>query len=231
MAVYGYCRVSTNKQVEEGESLGVQERQIQGWCLIQGESLTETFIERGISGSVPIAKRPEGGRLMSIVRKGDTIVTPRLDRFFRSALDALQTVEHAQKKGIRIIVIDSLGDITGNGMAKAFLTISAAFAELERDNIRERVSTVKADQRSRNRYLGGKVPFGYRVGDDGELVEIVEEQSIIAMARTMRAEGKSLRHIRDMLTASGRRLSLETISRVTLPDADHKPLRLRKPPE
>lgn len=216
MSVYGYCRVSTGKQAEDGESLGVQERQIQGWCLMQGETVAETFVERGVSGSVPIAKRPEGSRLMTLVKKGDTIVTPRLDRFFRSALDALQTVEGAQKKGIRIVVIDALGDITGNGMAKAFLTISAAFAELERDTIKERVSTVKADQRQRGRYLGGKVPYGYRVGPGGELVEDEKEQTAIKYARERRAEGMPLRKIQRALEIIGTgRLSLDAISRIT----------------
>lgn len=216
MAIYGYARVSSDRQAEDGESLGVQERQIQGWCLIQGEELTETFVERGVSGSVPIGKRPEGSRLMAMVRKGDTIVTPRLDRVFRSALDALQTVEAAQKKGIRIVVIDGLGEITGNGMAKAFLTISAAFAELERDTIRERVTTVKADQRSRNRYLGGKVPFGYTVTDDGDLLHNPAEIEIIVAARRERERGASLRSIRDMIGSRfGRKVSLEAISRFT----------------
>lgn len=221
MSIYGYCRVSTDKQAEEGESLGVQQRQIEGWALMQGEPVAETFVERGVSGSVPIAKRPEGSRLMGLVRKGDTIVTPRLDRFFRSALDALQTVEHAQKRGIRIVVIDSLGDITGNGMARAFLTISAAFAELERHTIRERVSTVKADQRSRGRYLGGKVPFGFTVGDEGTdlegmLIEVPAEQAIIEEARRLRAEGTPLRKIQATLKADhATSLSLEAISRVS----------------
>jgi putative DNA-invertase from lambdoid prophage Rac len=216
MAVYGYCRVSTNKQVEEGESLAVQQRQIEGWCLMQGYDLTETFVESGVSASIPIASRPEGSRLMAKARKGDIIVTARLDRCFRSALDALQTVEAAHKKGFRIVVIDHLGDITGNGMAKAFLTIAAAFAELERESIKERVQTVKRDQRSRNRYLGGKVPYGYRVGNDGELVEEINEQAAIKYARELRAQGKPLRHIQRhlrMVVPGG--LSLDTISRIT----------------
>jgi putative DNA-invertase from lambdoid prophage Rac len=44
-------------------------------------------------------------------------------------------------------------------------------AEAERDRIRERISTVKANQKARNRYLGGKRPFGSRLGEDGFLVE------------------------------------------------------------
>jgi len=218
VSVYGYCRVSTDKQAEEGESLGVQERQIQGWCLIAGVDLTETLIERGVSAAIPIMKRPEGARLMSMVRKGDTIVTARLDRLFRSALDALTTVEAMTKKGVRVVVIDGLGDITGNGMAKAFLTIAAAFAELERETIRERVTVVKADQRQRGRYLGGKVPFGFTVGDDGELVEVEDEQAIIAYARDHHQSGASLRKIKVLiLNEFERTISIEAIRRFVKP--------------
>ena len=46
-----------------------------------------------------------------------------------------------------------------------------AFAEAERDGIRERIGQVKADQKARGRYLGGKVPFGFRIGESGDLVE------------------------------------------------------------
>jgi len=198
MAIYGYCRVSTILQADDGESLGVQERQIQGWCMMQGEDLAHLHIERGVSGSVPLGKRPEGSAMMAALKAGDTIVTSRLDRLFRSALDALQTVEAMQKRKIRVVIIDGLGDITGNGMAKAFLTISAAFAELERDTIRERVSTVKADQRKRGRYLGGAVPFGYSRTDDGDLVHNDVEQKIIARVKALRkgAEPGKVRSLR-----------------------------------
>lgn len=215
MSIYGYCRISTAKQADDGESLGVQQRQIEGWCMIAGETLTSTFVECGISGSMPISKRPEGSKLIATLKAGDTIVCARLDRLFRSALDALQTVETMQKRKVKIVIIDALGDITGNGMAKAFLTISAAFAELERDTIRERVTTVKADQRDRGRYLGGRVPFGYKVATDGGLEPIPNEQEIIHKIITVRRTSKSIRYIRDMLAQEyDRSLSLAVIHRI-----------------
>jgi putative DNA-invertase from lambdoid prophage Rac len=50
-------------------------------------------------------------------------------------------------------LLDLGGDIAGNGLSKLFLTIVAAFAEAERDRIRERIGQVKADQKARGRYL------------------------------------------------------------------------------
>jgi DNA invertase Pin-like site-specific DNA recombinase len=49
------------------------------------------------------------------------------------------------------LMLDLGGDISGNGLSKLFLTIAAAFAEAERDRIRERIGQVKADQKARGR--------------------------------------------------------------------------------
>lgn len=53
MTIFAYVRVSTARQVSEGESLDVQERQITGYALMQGLAVDETVIEEGVSGSVP----------------------------------------------------------------------------------------------------------------------------------------------------------------------------------
>src|SRR4029077_17594058 len=110
------------------------------------------------------------GPLFAKLRKGDVVIAPKLDRLFRSALDALQVVEDLKKRGVSLHLLDLGGDISGNGLSKLFLTIAAAFAEAERDRIRERIGQVKADQAARNRYLGGNRPFGFQVSESGELV-------------------------------------------------------------
>jgi putative DNA-invertase from lambdoid prophage Rac len=88
------------------------------------------------------------------------------------------------------------GDIAGNGISKLLLTIAAAFAEAERDLIRERIGQVKADQKSRGRFLGGTVPSGYRLGDDDdELVPVEAQQEAILEMAALQARGLSLRAI------------------------------------
>jgi len=56
---------------------------------MQGLTLDKVFVERGVSGSKPIADRPQGAALLAVLQPGDTVITPKLDRMFRSALDAL----------------------------------------------------------------------------------------------------------------------------------------------
>jgi hypothetical protein len=65
-----------------------------------------------------------------------------------------------------------------------------------------RLDAHKADQRRRGRFLGGSVPFGWRREGDG-LVPVPEQQAAIEWMRAMRAEGLSLRAIRDRLAAEG----------------------------
>jgi putative DNA-invertase from lambdoid prophage Rac len=214
MAVYGYARVSTARQASEGESFDVQRRQIEGYALMHGLALDDVVIEEGVSGSVPVAERPAAGQLFAKLTKGDVVVAPKLDRLFRSALDALKVVEDLKKRGVALHLLDLGGDISGNGLSKLFLTIAAAFAEAERDRIRERIGQVKADQKARGRFLGGKVPFGFRRGDTGVLIRHEAEQEAIQEMIVLRGQGKPLRAIASAMEAKGHRISHEGVAGV-----------------
>jgi putative DNA-invertase from lambdoid prophage Rac len=214
MSVYGYCRVSTLRQASEGESLDVQRRQIEGYAHMHGLTLDDLIVEEGVSGSVPVAERPKGGALFAALKKGDMVIAPKLDRLFRSALDALTVVEDMRKRSVSLCLLDLGGDISGNGLSKLFLTIAAAFAEAERDRIRERIGQVKADQKARGRYLGGTVPFGYRRGQSGELVRHAAEQQAISEIGALWVEGKPLRAIADAMRAKEISISHEGVANV-----------------
>src|SRR3954468_10278174 len=201
MAAYGYVRVSTARQAEEGLSLEVQRRQGEGYALMRGLPLDRVFVEEGVSGSVPLAERPAGGELMAALGPGDAVIAAKLDRAFRSALDALQVVQRFRERGVALHLLDIGGDVA-NGHGKLFMTIVAAFAEAERDRIRERIRGRKGGQRGQSRFLGGKRPFGWRV-EGGRLVEDEREQAALATAKELRAGGASLRKIAAALTATG----------------------------
>ncbi len=214
MAVYGYVRVSTDRQADEGESLGTQQRVIDGYAMMNGLTLDSIFVERGVSGSKPLGERPEGARLLAGLKSGDVVITPKLDRMFRSALDALEVLGRLKDRGISLHMIDLGGDVTGNGVSKLVFTILSAVAEAKRDRIRERIRDVKADQRKRQRYLGGIVPFGWRIGEDGALVEVPEQQRAIQRIVELRRNGLSLRAISASIAADGVKLSHEGVKNV-----------------
>jgi putative DNA-invertase from lambdoid prophage Rac len=128
------------------------------------------FVEGGVSGSTPLADRPQGKHLLETAKAGDVIITPRLDRAFRSASDALGTLEELKADGIGLHMIDLGGDVTGNGISKLVFTILSAVAENERDRIRDRIREVKRHLASQGVYGGGERPFGYDVMDRLDLI-------------------------------------------------------------
>jgi DNA invertase Pin-like site-specific DNA recombinase len=196
MAVYGYCRVSTEEQANEGNSLPAQARRVAGYAMLQDWAVDEVFVERGVSGSVKLAERPEGARLLATLQPGDVIVTPRMDRMFRSSTDALVTLDELKRQPISLHMIDLGGDVLGNGVGKLVFTILAAGADNERERSRERIIEVKRDMASRGLHSGGERPFGYDIVPDGKLRRLVPneaEQRIIAEMREARERGDSFR--------------------------------------
>ena len=220
MATYAYCRVSTARQVDEGESLGVQRRQIEGYAKMMDLAAPQFIVEEGVSGSKPLSERPAGKQLLAVLKPGDVLISAKLDRMFRSARDALDSLEALKAKGVALHLIDLGGDVTGNGISKLVFTILSAVAESERDRIKGRITETKADQRKRGRHLGGSRPFGYRVekgeGDlrGGQLVPDEREQAAISRMKAMRAEGKSLRAIAAAMQAEGFSISHEGVAEV-----------------
>jgi putative DNA-invertase from lambdoid prophage Rac len=222
MAAYAYVRVSTERQAEDGESLGAQQRKIEGYAQSLDLAIDRVIVERGVSGSKPLVERPEGSKLLAMLEGGDVVIAAKLDRMFRSALDALAVLSDLRDRGVSLYLMDLGGDVTGNGVAKLVFTILSAVAEAERDRIRERIVDVKRDQRARGRYLGGKVPFGSKVvtrAEDGKkvqyLVDDPDQQAAIATIHELRAAGASLRRIStEVQRRHGIRLSHEGVARV-----------------
>src|SRR6516165_3115312 len=94
LRAYGYARVSTDQQRDSGISLDEQQRKIEARCTENGWHLEHVYIDAGISGSTPLARRPEGARLLRVAQPQDVVIVAKLDRAFRSALDALTTIQN-----------------------------------------------------------------------------------------------------------------------------------------
>jgi DNA invertase Pin-like site-specific DNA recombinase len=78
--------------------LAEQERPIkeQDW------QLTEMFVEQSVSGSMPLAKRPQGARLLRALRPDDIVISSKLDRCFRSAIDGFQAIEDFKRREVSL---------------------------------------------------------------------------------------------------------------------------------
>jgi DNA invertase Pin-like site-specific DNA recombinase len=214
MGIFGYVRVSTLQQANEGESLDTQLRQIQSYSILKGfEIPPENFItEKGISGSLEFEKRPEGEKLFNQLSEGDILIFSKLDRAFRNTRNALNTLHELKVRGVSVHFIDLGGDVTNDGIGSVIFTILSAFATFERERIATRIREVKQVQKSEGKFLGGFTRFGYRVIEE-KLEKHPEEQVIIQSMKDMRRRGMSLRRISRWLNKThGVSMSHSTVS-------------------
>lgn len=214
MAYFGYIRVSTLQQANDGDSLETQLKQITSYASLKGYDIPlENFItEKGVSGSLEFEKRPEGERLFNLLEFGDALIFSKLDRAFRNTRNALNTLHELKQRGISVHFIDLGGDVTNDGIGSVIFTILSAFATFERERIATRIREVKQVQKADGKFLGGFTRFGYKVVED-RLVKDRSQQKIIKEMKDMKRRGMSLRRISKWLNkAYGVSMSHSTVS-------------------
>ena len=99
------------------------------------------------------ADRPGLIACLDHLRTGDVLVVLDLDRLGRRAHDLIGLIEDLEKRGIAFKALNSPMDTT-TPAGRAFLQIQAAFAEMERNLIRQRVKEGLASARARGRHGG-----------------------------------------------------------------------------
>lgn len=140
---FGYVRVSTDDQTTENQRRAITERY----------SNVRWYADDGISGSIPAAQRPELAKLLAAVQGGDTVVVAAIDRLGRNTLDVMHTVETLKDKGVTVVSLREGFDLStpiGNFM----LTMLAAMAQLERENIKARQLAGLERARAEGKNLG-----------------------------------------------------------------------------
>jgi len=194
--IFSYCRVSTAEQATDAStSLETQERKNRAIAMLRGSNPFDVvnYVDAGVSGSIPLNKRPAGARMLADVSRGDIIVCTKLDRMFRSAIDALMTIAQLRTAGAHLIMLDVGTEPVGtNGISQLFLTMLSAFAEFERTRIAERMDDGRRAKALKQGCLGA-VPYGWRKQGSGKeslLVEDADEQAVIARVRAMRETGR-----------------------------------------
>jgi DNA invertase Pin-like site-specific DNA recombinase len=193
MAVYGYVRVSTISQANDGDSLEAQTKQVTSYALSRGLNLDEScvFVERGVSGGLEFNSRPEGSKLLEVIKSGDVLIFPKLDRGFRNTRDALNTLHLLKERDCSVHSIDLGGDVTGNGVGAIIFTILSAFASFERERIASRISEVKQMRKAQGYFVGGRRGFGFNVVE-GKKVPNRKEQKLIQEMKKKKANGESM---------------------------------------
>ncbi|GKT21313.1 recombinase family protein [Acidovorax sp. SUPP3334] len=141
----GYARCSTDKQ-----DLAAQ----QGALVELGVAPDRIYTDHGLTGTH--RSRPGLDQALAAVRRGDTLVVPKLDRLARSVPDARDIADSLVARGVKLALGSSVYDPT-DPMGKMFFNIVATFAEFEADLIRMRTREGMAIARARGK-LRGKQP-------------------------------------------------------------------------
>lgn len=201
----GYVRASTTDQEE---TIKAQQETIATYCTLRGLTLSHTYIDHGVSGTVPMQDRPQGAAMLRHLdsRTKDrptAVVAVRLDRLFRNAADCLSNVQEWDRRGIALHLIDLGGQSidTSSAAGRFFITVIAGAAEMERNLISERTAAVLRAKRSRGEVFN-HAPYGYdRIGD--RLIPNEGEQAILRRILTLRQGGASYTSIAATLNAEG----------------------------
>lgn len=147
----------------------VQRDRIESWAQLHETVLTWHEPELDVSGGT--MRRPIFDQIMARVRRGesDGVIVAKLDRFARTLVGALSTLEEFERHhAVLVSVADNLDLSTP--MGKAFLRMLLVFAELERDRISESWKTAESRAVRRGIHIAKYTPIGYDKGPDKRLV-------------------------------------------------------------
>ena len=135
----GYVRVSTVMQANEGVSLDAQKAKIKAYCEFNDLELVEIVVDAGKS-----AKNTDREGLQTCLEKlangeATELVVFKLDRLSRKVLDVLNLINAIEACGGSLHSISEKLD-TSSALGKFFVNMTAALAQLESNQISERVT-------------------------------------------------------------------------------------------
>ena len=178
--VAAYCRVSTNKEIQQS-SLALQTEVFEQIATQNADwTLVKVYADEGLTGT-SVKNRVQFQQMIKDALDGkiDYILAKSISRFARNTVDTLEYTRLLKEKGIGVYFEEQSLD-TLNVTSEIFLTIHAAFAQEESHSISE-----NQKRGYRNRYALG-VPkwaatFGYRCEENGEWIPHKKEAKIVKL--------------------------------------------------
>jgi site-specific DNA recombinase len=179
VTVAAYVRVSTEEQ-RERQSIETQRQVAERYFAQHDIYAVEWYIDDGVSGTLPMIERPDGRRLMADVRSGrfDTVYVYKVDRLGRDPLVTLQAATDFANAGVAFhSMTESIDNLTPHG--RFSLVMLCGVAGFERDNIVARSIEGTNRLAREGAWLGGIVPFGYRVEGQGRRARLIVSDELI----------------------------------------------------
>ncbi|MBG6208406.1 DNA invertase Pin-like site-specific DNA recombinase [Labrenzia sp. EL_126] len=142
MTTYGYSRVSTTDQCLDRQHDAL------------AKAGAEVIVSENKSGK-NITARPALTELLGKLEAGDKLIVMSLDRLGRNTLDVIATLDDLEKRSVAVVVLDMAID-SNTPAGKLMTTIVAAFAQMERETISNRVKTGIAAAKQRGAKFGNR---------------------------------------------------------------------------
>ncbi len=213
--VAGYVRCSDEGQaISDFNTLDNQReiiaRHIQTISMTHGNSweLSRFYEDSGYSGKN--TDRPALEALLADVCAGqlDAVVVYKLDRITRSVADFYDLDRMFERYGVALVSVKEQFD-TSTPIGRMMRNMALAFAQMERETNAERTRDKMYAEARRGRYLGGQIPYGYRL-EDRKFVPDPEEAPAVRMMFEKYAETRSFAATRDFVNAFGFRTRVRT---------------------
>lgn len=194
-----YVRVSTTNQAEEGYSIDEQKDKLISYCKIKDWTVYDVYVDGGFSGSN--TERPALEQLIKDAKSKsfDTVLVYKLDRLSRSQKDTLYLIEDIFiKNDIAFLSLQENFD-TSTPFGKAMIGLLSVFAQLEREQIKERMQLGKLGRAKAGKsMMWSKVAYGYNyhVGTGEMTINELEARAVKYAFETYLA-GRSITKLRD----------------------------------
>lgn len=171
-----YIRVSTEEQAKEGYSISAQMQKLRAFCISQGWEVAGIYTDEGISAKD--MKRPDLKRMLDDIKAGEIecVLVYRLDRLTRSVLDLYKMLETFEKYDCKFKSATESYDTT-TAMGRMFITLVAALAQWERENMGERISFGFAEKARQGKYAHNFAPLGYDLNKQESKLYINKEEA------------------------------------------------------
>jgi len=209
-----YIRVSTDAQREEGYSIDAQKEMLAGHCASKGIKNFDYYIDGGYTGSN--MERPELQRLIADVKSKaiDTVLVYKLDRLSRSQKDTLYLIEDVfNPHGVDFISTQESMD-TSTPLGRLMLGILSAFAQLERENIRERTRMGMRERVKAGFWMGGgRIPFGYDYDKEQGILVPNSDAETVRKIYDLYLKGYSTSKIAQILGLKYEKLAIQILER------------------
>ncbi|KMM59329.1 recombinase [Bacillus glycinifermentans] len=159
MTVGIYIRVSTEEQAREGFSISAQREKLKAYCVSQDWTDYKFYVDEGKSAKD--TNRPYLKLMLDHIQQGliDVVLVYRLDRLTRSVKDLYKLLDLFDKNNCIFRSATEVYD-TGSATGRLFITLVAAMAQWERENLGERVSMGQVEK-ARQGEFSAPAPFGF----------------------------------------------------------------------